>query len=587
MWCPFAKNKVPVRKMCMSYTEASQLDIHPTYREDRPRANVTLHFMQFVMDLQIPFTLPEDSTFGLCSNFCLKCKNCSFYKGFSSSKKKNTSNEINTRLVCALRIIGKGYTAGKKFFATLNFPSFLSKQAFRMQELKLLRAARSVAENSMNIAATELKDKNPAAITECGVSVDGTWQRRGFSSLNGVVSAISVTCGKVLDIEVMSQFCQWCHTKKLNLSCASKHQCANHKGSSGSMEVLGAYRIFERSKSCRKLIYSQYYGDGDSKGYDTVKDIYGKDSVSKLECIGHIQKRTPPAKKVSTPSPNSSFTLDSIPPHHYHFGGDKCAVVSDFGNALNVHIRKFRTDDHGRIFPTKNGVSFSPFVWESLSKDIDRLLMPSEKLQVNVICDSLFLASQWIENVPHVSFQRYITKQDFSRQFLPSVCLLNEAEWDRLQCIRKKISESCKSLLFGNFLKKKTLSEVSSRSPRSNLKMEQSDACMVLSTSLTEILSEHLKARLDDVMVCDGCLENQPNQLGHDCITMNHDRRYSNYGDLALSSMDIELIAKDFTEKNLQMLNYVNETFLNNLNMNLLVENASEMYISSDLMPYR
>ncbi|GFU76359.1 uncharacterized protein TNCV_3156441 [Trichonephila clavipes] len=39
------------------------------------------------------------------------------------------------------------------------------------------------------------------------------------------------------------------------------------------------------------LRYTDYYGDGDSKAFDSVKDIYGKASVTKLECIGHIQKR--------------------------------------------------------------------------------------------------------------------------------------------------------------------------------------------------------------------------------------------------------------------------------------------------------
>ncbi|GFY24985.1 uncharacterized protein TNCV_2691761 [Trichonephila clavipes] len=54
------------------------------------------------------------------------------------------------------------------------------------------------------------------------------------------------------------------------------------------MEPVGAYRIFERSEDHRMLRYTDYYGDGDSKAFDAVKDIYGKDSVTKLECIGHI-----------------------------------------------------------------------------------------------------------------------------------------------------------------------------------------------------------------------------------------------------------------------------------------------------------
>ncbi|GFV26788.1 uncharacterized protein TNCV_5000721 [Trichonephila clavipes] len=69
------------------------------------------------------------------------------------------------------------------------------------------------------------------------------------------------------------------------------NDCNHHKGSSSSMEPVGAYRIFERSEDHRMLRYTDYYGDGDSKAFDAVKDIYGKDSVTKLECIGHIQKR--------------------------------------------------------------------------------------------------------------------------------------------------------------------------------------------------------------------------------------------------------------------------------------------------------
>ncbi|GFV54003.1 uncharacterized protein TNCV_4883291 [Trichonephila clavipes] len=56
------------------------------------------------------------------------------------------------------------------------------------------------------------------------------------------------------------------------------------------MEVVGAYRIFERS-NVRNVQYNEYYGDGDSKGYESVKNVYGINTVTKLECIGHVQKR--------------------------------------------------------------------------------------------------------------------------------------------------------------------------------------------------------------------------------------------------------------------------------------------------------
>lgn len=37
------------------------------------------------------------------------------------------------------------------------------------------------------------------------VAIDGTWQKRGHTSLNGVVTATSFDTGKVIDVSVMSK----------------------------------------------------------------------------------------------------------------------------------------------------------------------------------------------------------------------------------------------------------------------------------------------------------------------------------------------------------------------------------------------
>ncbi|GFW86091.1 uncharacterized protein TNCV_1968991 [Trichonephila clavipes] len=213
-----------------------------------------------------------------------KVQNCSFFKGFPTTEKMKGSCLINSSIVLGLRIIGKGFSAGKKLCAFLGLP-FLSKLAFRNQERKLLKATERVAQENINAALSEIKGSN--SFTKCGISIDGTWQRRGYSSLNGCVSAISVDTGKILDIEVMTQYCHIC--AKGN-SQSSKHVCSNYKGSAGNMEVVGAYRIFERS-NVRNVQYNEYYGDGDSKGYESVKNFYGINTVTKLECIGHVQKR--------------------------------------------------------------------------------------------------------------------------------------------------------------------------------------------------------------------------------------------------------------------------------------------------------
>ncbi|GFS73313.1 uncharacterized protein TNCV_4711931 [Trichonephila clavipes] len=203
--------------------------------------------------------------------------------GFTSTPKENKKFSLNTLLVFGLRLIGRGFTDGKKLLCTLNLPC-ISKNTFRAHELKLLEAVQLCSEENMKAASKEVQNLKKS--TTCGVSVDGSWQRRGHMSLNGCVSVISIDTGKILDLEVMTQYC-----KMFELNVKREHVCSNYKGSSGNMEAVGAFRIFERSLIKRDLQYTEYYGDGDSKGFLQVKNIYGENSVTKLECIGHIQKR--------------------------------------------------------------------------------------------------------------------------------------------------------------------------------------------------------------------------------------------------------------------------------------------------------
>jgi len=96
---------------------------------------------------------------------------------------------------------------------------------------------------------------NDNDILDVGVSCDGSWQRRGYISLNGTFTAISLDSGKILDTEVMSRYCKSCKNKeplkKENQEEYDKwyenHKdvCQlNHTGSAGAMELSGATKIF-------------------------------------------------------------------------------------------------------------------------------------------------------------------------------------------------------------------------------------------------------------------------------------------------------------------------------------------------------
>ena len=72
--------------------------------------------------------------------------------------------------------------------------------------LKIANITEEVAQETMADAVAELRQncQNEDEILDIGVLCDGTWQRRGFSSLNGVVAALSLDSGKVIDVEIVN-----------------------------------------------------------------------------------------------------------------------------------------------------------------------------------------------------------------------------------------------------------------------------------------------------------------------------------------------------------------------------------------------
>ena len=65
----------------------------------------------------------------------------------------------------------------------------------------------------------------------------------------------------------------------------------NYQGSSPNMESSGAVSIFSQSIKERGLRYLNYYGDGDSKSFQNIENIYEGVTITKYECRSHYQKR--------------------------------------------------------------------------------------------------------------------------------------------------------------------------------------------------------------------------------------------------------------------------------------------------------
>ena len=91
-------------------------------------------------------------------------------------------SSVNRCYVYAMRSLGQGFSGAKKFCCTMNIPNRPSKHKYTNVVKALKTAAFNVAKDNMKRAADELKCN---ANDECAVSVDGSWQTHGYTSLNG------------------------------------------------------------------------------------------------------------------------------------------------------------------------------------------------------------------------------------------------------------------------------------------------------------------------------------------------------------------------------------------------------------------
>lgn len=232
----------------------------------------------------------SNSRRGLACRLVLVCKNCGEEHTFPSSKYTNNGYEVNLRFVYSMRCIGKGSAASKVLCSVLNLP----KPPTRFQKVTevIERSLGEVATECMVEAAKEAVQEN-AGSTDIAIAIDGSWQKRGHTSLNGVVTATSIDNGKVVDVVCLTKYCHGCVVTKNKVDHTSN--CVkNFDGASGTMEVEGAVQIFKRSIEERGVRYSTYLGDGDSRGFQQVvnEKPYGEHfKIEKWECLGHVQKR--------------------------------------------------------------------------------------------------------------------------------------------------------------------------------------------------------------------------------------------------------------------------------------------------------
>ena len=218
----------------------------------------------------------------------------------------NTGYEINRRIVFVMRLLGVGREGINIFCGLMDMCQGFAKSSYDKIVKHLYSASKSMFESVCEKAVKEEQEKNVKneKTANClKVSGDGSWKKRGFTSLYGVTTLIAYYSGKVVDLIVKSAYCHSCVLKKNSLDDDEfqewfedhKESCSsNHDGSAGKMEVDSIEEMFLRSEEKFGVKYTNYIGDGDSKTFAGILKMnpYGDDCpVTKSECVGHVQKR--------------------------------------------------------------------------------------------------------------------------------------------------------------------------------------------------------------------------------------------------------------------------------------------------------
>ena len=162
---------------------------------------------------------------GLANCLEIKCtaSDCDYFFSKYTSKRVRQDRvvqgqspfDINARVVIAFCEIGKGHRAVETLFGYMNYVPPMAYATFSDMNKELAACYSTVADNSMLQAVREINgDNSDDLICNIAVSCDGTWQKRGYSSLDGVVSVINVETGKVIDYRVLPKKCAQCTSRE-------------------------------------------------------------------------------------------------------------------------------------------------------------------------------------------------------------------------------------------------------------------------------------------------------------------------------------------------------------------------------------
>ncbi len=155
------------------------------------------------------------------------------------------------------------------------------------------------------------KELNPS-IDEHGpiditVSFDGSWMTRGHRSNYGIGCVVEVVTGLVLDLAILSLYCQGC--TQTSARYGGRHNPEFRKWLENHTECNQNYSGSIEKHNFR---YTTLLSDGDAKTFKHLcsLNVYGDVPPTKEECVNHVAKRMGTAlRNLSTQGKKKGVTL--------------------------------------------------------------------------------------------------------------------------------------------------------------------------------------------------------------------------------------------------------------------------------------
>ncbi|GFY23074.1 uncharacterized protein TNCV_3763141 [Trichonephila clavipes] len=138
----------------------------------------------------------KNSCKGLATSVSANCKYCGSGHTSITSNTVSGGYEVNLWFVYGMRCIGMGKRAAQIFCALMNLPPHPAK--FQRLYTPIFKALEIVSSRSMVNSVNEAVVENEHN-KDIAIALDGTWQKRGHFSKNGVATATSLDKGKVID----------------------------------------------------------------------------------------------------------------------------------------------------------------------------------------------------------------------------------------------------------------------------------------------------------------------------------------------------------------------------------------------------